>query len=44
MAHQTQILYIECTVPAGLTIAEYRRSRPARPTLWQRLTSPLRTA
>ncbi len=37
MAQRTDILYIECTVPAGLTLAEYRRSRPARPTFWQRL-------
>jgi hypothetical protein len=29
--------YIECTLPQGLTIAEYRRSRPAKPSVWQRL-------
>ena len=28
--------YIESSLPAGLTISEYRRSRPARPTLWRR--------
>ena len=31
------ILYIESSLPAGITISEYRRSRPPRPTLWQRL-------
>jgi hypothetical protein len=29
--------YIESTLPTGVTIAEYRRSRPRRPSLWQRL-------
>jgi hypothetical protein len=29
--------YIESSLPAGATITEYRRSRPRRPTLWQRL-------
>jgi hypothetical protein len=29
--------YIESTLPNGVTIAEYRRSRPPRPTLWRRL-------
>jgi hypothetical protein len=38
MAHPTEILYIDCSLPVGITIAEYRASRPARPTLWQRLT------
>jgi hypothetical protein len=33
----TQVLYIETSIPAGLTIAEYRRSRPRRPSRWQRL-------
>src|SRR3954447_9474046 len=37
MATQTEISYIESTLPTGVTIAEYRRSRPPRPTLWQRL-------
>lgn len=30
------LAYIECSLPAGLTIAEYRRLRPRRPSLWQR--------
>jgi hypothetical protein len=37
MAQHSDILYIECSVPLGLTLAEYRRSRPPRPSLWQRL-------
>lgn len=28
--------YIETTVAAGLTIGEYRRSRPRRPRRWER--------
>jgi hypothetical protein len=32
-----EVLYIECSLPAGITIAEYRRTRPRRPSLWQRL-------
>jgi len=31
------ILYIECTLPDGQTIDEYRRSRPARVRGWRRL-------
>jgi hypothetical protein len=27
-------------IPAGMTIAEYRRSRPARASWWQRLLRP----
>ena len=29
--------YIETTIPAGVTMSEYRRARPRRPTRWQRL-------
>lgn len=39
MAHHTEILYIDCSLPVGITIAEYRAGRPTRPTLWQRLTA-----
>jgi hypothetical protein len=35
------LVYIETTIPAGLTIANYRRSRPARPSLPRRLMSRL---
>ena len=31
-----QVLYIETTLPPGLTISEYRRNR-RRPTRWERL-------
>ena len=34
---QNQVLYIETSIPAGLTVAEYRRSRPRRPNRWERL-------
>jgi len=30
------VFYIECSLPTGLTIAEYRRLRPRRPSLWRR--------
>jgi hypothetical protein len=29
--------YIETSIPAGVTIADYRRSRPRRPSRWERL-------
>jgi len=32
-----ELLYIECSLPTGVTIAEYRRLRPRRPLLWKRL-------
>jgi hypothetical protein len=31
------LVYIESTIPAGLTISEYRRDRPRQPTRWERL-------
>jgi hypothetical protein len=34
---QTDAFYIESSVPAGLPLAQYRRLRPKRPTLWERL-------
>ena len=34
---QTQVLYMETSIRPGLTIAEYRRSRPRRPSRWERL-------
>jgi len=37
IAAARDIVYIECSLPAGLTIAEYRRLRPRRPSLWKRL-------
>jgi hypothetical protein len=32
-----QVLYIESSIHPGLTIDEYRRSRPRRPSRWDRL-------
>jgi hypothetical protein len=31
------VFYLESSLPAGMTIGEYRRSRPRRPTRWERL-------
>ena len=33
----SQVLYMETSIRPGLTINEYRRSRPRRPSRWQRL-------
>ena len=33
----SQVLYIETSIRPGLTIDEYRRSRPRQPTRWERL-------
>ena len=33
----SQVLYIETSIRPGLTIDQYRRSRPRRPSRWQRL-------
>jgi hypothetical protein len=33
------LVYIESTIPAGMTIADYRRSRPQRPRLVRRVRS-----
>jgi len=35
------LVYMETTIPAGMTIAVYRRSRPVRPSLRRRLMSRL---
>jgi hypothetical protein len=31
------LVYMETTIPAGQTIGDYRRSRPQRPSRWERL-------
>lgn len=31
------VFYMECSLPSGMTISEYRRSRPRRPSRWARL-------
>ena len=33
----SQVLYIETSIRPGLTIDQYRRTRPRRPSRWQRL-------
>jgi hypothetical protein len=32
-----QVLYIETSIRPGLTVDQYRRSRPRRPRRWERL-------
>ena len=36
--------YIETTIPAGMTMAEYRRSRPPRVPWWRRFRIGYRIA
>ena len=31
------VFYVESSLPSGMTIGEYRRTRPGAPTRWQRL-------
>jgi hypothetical protein len=31
-----ELIYIECSLQTGVTIAEYRRLRPRRTSLWRR--------
>ena len=38
-ALQSQVLYVESSIRPGLTIDQYRRSRPRRPSRWERLKS-----
>ena len=40
----TPFMYIETSIPAGVTIDEFRRSRPQRPNRWRRLFRTLRLA
>jgi hypothetical protein len=37
MPASDDVFYLESSLPAGMTISEYRRSRPRRPTGWERL-------
>jgi hypothetical protein len=32
-----EVFYLESSLPVGMTVSEYRRSRPRRPTGWKRL-------
>jgi hypothetical protein len=36
-APNSQVLYIETSIRPGLTIDQYRRSRPRRPSRWERI-------
>jgi hypothetical protein len=36
-ALDSRVFYVETSVPAGLTLNEYRRGRPRRSTRWGRL-------
>ena len=36
---QSEVSYIETSIRAGLTVDQYRRSRPRRPSRWERLKS-----
>jgi hypothetical protein len=38
-ALQSQVSYMETSIRPGLTIDEYRKSRPRRPSRWERLKS-----
>jgi hypothetical protein len=33
----SQVLYVETSIQPGLTMDQYRRSRPRRPSRWARL-------
>jgi hypothetical protein len=34
---QSQVSYVESSIRPGVTIDQYRRSRPGRPSRWERL-------
>ena len=38
------LVYMETTIPAGMTITEYRVSRPAKPSLRDRVRNHLRAS
>jgi hypothetical protein len=38
------LVYMEATIPVGMTITEYRVSRPPKPTLRDRVLSHLRAS
>jgi hypothetical protein len=38
------LVYMETSIPAGMTIADYRVSRPRKPSLRDRVRSHLRSA
>jgi hypothetical protein len=36
-APEEHVFYVECSLPPGVTLSEYRRDRARRPTRWARL-------
>jgi hypothetical protein len=39
MLQTTNISYVGTpTIPAGMTLSDYRRSRPRRPSVWRRIS------
>jgi hypothetical protein len=43
-ALESQVSYIQTSIRPGLTIDQYRRSRPRRPSRWERLKQLARGA
>jgi hypothetical protein len=43
-AQEAATVYLETTIPPGMTISDYRSSRPRRPSLRARLISHLRSS
>ena len=43
-AEEAAVVYVETTIPPGLTMSEYRAARPRRPSLRTRLLAQLRGA
>lgn len=43
-AQDALAIYVETTIPPGMTMSEYRSSRPPRPSLRARLMSHLRSS
>ena len=41
-AQEAAAVYVETSIPAGMTMSEYRTSRPRRPSLRSRLIAHLR--
>jgi hypothetical protein len=43
-AQEASVVYVETTIPPGMTMTEYRSSRPRRPNLRMRLLAHLRSS
>jgi hypothetical protein len=43
-AQEAATIYVETTIPAGMTMSEYRASRPNRASLLRRLSFRLRSS